>query len=149
MAKIGEKEREEYNEFLETNRVMFSKRILVGVIAFFLAINVLVFVFYINIKNNLNMEVFESVEMVNNHLMGKLVFYNSGLKTDPKDTSDLFYEVVKGDPSERYEEGDLLKFNSRFIEETCIDGQIYMVLNPDVIQFVIRKKDVKESLLKR
>lgn len=148
MARIGEKENEEYNDFSNSGRTVFSRRVLVGVLIFFLAINALVFVMYINIQNNLNMGVFDSVEMVNNHLMGKRVLYNSAIKTDPKDTSDLFYEVVKEDPSGKFKQGDLVKFNARFVEEVCIDGQVYMILNPDIIQFVIRKEDVKASLLK-
>ena len=68
MARIGEKEIEENNEFLNSDRTVFSKRVLIGVLIFFLAINVLVFVMYINFQNNLNMGVFDSVEMVNNHL---------------------------------------------------------------------------------
>ena len=148
MARIGEKEIEENNELLKSDRTVFSKRVLIGVLIFFLAINVLVFVMYINFQNNLNLGVFDSVEMVNNHLMGKRVLYNSSIKTDPKDTSDLFYEVVKEDPSGKFKEGDLVKFNSRFVEEVCIDGQVYMILNPDIIHFVIRKENVKASLLK-
>lgn len=148
MARIGEKEIEENNEFLNSDRTVFFKSVLIGVLIFFLAINVLVFVMYINFQNNLNMGVFDSVEMVNNHLMGKRVLYNSSIKTDPKDTSDLFYEVVKEDPSGKFKEGDLVKFNARFVEEVCIDGQVYMILNPDIIHFVIRKENVKASLLK-
>lgn len=87
------------------------------------------------------------VIMENGNILTRQVKYETSKKVDPKDTSDVFFEVVNG--NDKYHEGDLVKFNHRFREIQQIEGNDYVVLDASQIQFKIKQEDVKGDLLKR
>lgn len=89
----------------------------------------------------------KQVIMQNGNILTKQVKYETSKKIDPKDTSDIFFEVING--NDNFQEGDLVKFNHRFIELQQLEGQEYCVIDPSQIQFKINKEDVKADLLKR
>lgn len=93
--------------------------------------------------------ILDVIKSKNKNMLCRKVSYGSFVKRDPKDTSDVYFEVVVPDPQKDYSQGDLVRFNSRFVEEVQVDGITYCVLNPDIVQFSIDKKDVQSSLLKR
>lgn len=90
----------------------------------------------------------ELLNMDNGSVLTQKVKYETFQKTDPEDTSEIFFEVVN--PGESgYEVGDLLKYNHRFFKEQGIEGKKYCVIEKSQVDFHLKKKDVKESLLKR
>jgi len=98
-------------------------------------------------KNKNNMELARIIEMDNGTILTRQVKYVTFKKTDPEDTSDIFYEVVNGD--KKYTEGMLVKFNHRFIQPQQIEGETYCVIETSQIQFHLKKEHVKADLLKR
>jgi len=87
------------------------------------------------------------IEMQNGNILTQEVEYETSKKIDPKDTSGIFFEVVNG--NDKFQEGDLVKFNHRFRELQQIEGKEYCVIDPSQIQFKIKKEDVKADILKR
>lgn len=123
------------------------------VFAFFLGglLSLIVFVFINREKEreNKNMEnLVELLNMDNGSVLTQKVKYETFQKTDPEDTSDIFFEVVNPGES-KYEIGDLLKYNHRFFKEQGIEGKKYCIIERSQVDFHLKKKDVKESLLKR
>lgn len=90
----------------------------------------------------------ELLNMDNGSVLTQKVKYETFQKTDPEDTSDIFFEVVNPGESS-YEIGDLLKYNHRFFKEQGIEGKKYCIIEKSQVDFHLKKKDVKESLLKR
>lgn len=100
------------------------------------------------IKNK-NMEsLIELLNMDNGSVLTQKVKYTTFEKTDPEDTSDVFFEVVIPGESD-YEKGDLLKYNHRFFKEQGIEGKKYCIIEKSQVDFHLKKRHVKESLLKR
>lgn len=152
MARFGQVE-EVVDEVSSIDMYWFD-RFAVGLVLFFCLGMIGVSIFGIsdlsnNKKGEINMEILGSIEMVNKHALCREVKYGELNRHDPKDTSNIYCEVVKGDDGERFVAGDLVKFNYRFLEKVQIDGEMYLVLNPDIVQYVIRKRNVQEGLLKR
>lgn len=122
---------------------------------FFLGVVVSLIIFvFINrekereIKNK-NMEsLIELLNMDNGSVLTQKVKYTTFEKTDPEDTSDVFFEVVNPGESD-YEKGDLLKYNHRFFKEQGIEGKKYCIIEKSQVDFHLKKRHVKESLLKR
>jgi hypothetical protein len=114
-----------------------------------LVISILTIFYMSSEQESSSVVVLDVIKAKNKNMLCRKVNYNSFVKTDPKDTSDVYFEVTIPDPKGEYSQGDLVKFNYRFIEEVQVDGIVYCVLNPDNVQFVIEKKDVKNSLLRR
>lgn len=98
-------------------------------------------------KENKIMNLVELLVMDNGNILTQKVKYETSKKIDPKDTSDLFFEVVVG--NDKFKKGDLIKFPHRFFNETQIENKTYCVIDPDQIQFHLKAKDVKEDILKR
>lgn len=96
--------------------------------------------------NNRDMLV-EVIEMENNSIMTQKVKYETSKKTDPDDTSDIFFEVING--NEKYPVGTLVKFPHRYLSPVEIEGKTYYPIEMNQIQFKINLKDVKTDLLKR
>jgi hypothetical protein len=86
--------------------------------------------------------------MDNGSILTQKVKYETFQKTDPDDTSDMFFEVVNAGES-KYKNGDLIKYSHRFFNEQGIEAKKYCVIKEDQIDFHIKKENVKESLLKR
>lgn len=95
-----------------------------------------------------NMELVELLEMDNANILTQKVKYETFKKVDPDDTSDIFFEVVNPGDS-KYEKGDLIKFGHRFFKEQQVEGKKFCVIETSSIEFHLKKKHVKESLLKR
>lgn len=122
---------------------------------FFLGVVVSLIIFvFINrekereIKNK-NMEsLIELLNMDNGSVLTQKVKYTTFEKTDPEDTSDVFFEVVNPGESD-YKNGDLIKYSHRFFNEQGLEGKKYCIIKGDQIDFHLKKEHVKESLLKR
>lgn len=104
----------------------------------------------------------------NNKFMGKKVLYGEADKLDPKDKSNEYLEVVAVevkheknpyatansvlneivDAKEVLEVGDLVSINIQHQVEKRINKEFYYMATVSSIDFVIKKSDVKESLLK-
>lgn len=148
MARFGVDDRVVRKDVWVFSRI--SVLVVVGfLVLMFLVVGYRVLGFGYNNNNKFDMDILGSIEMANGHLLCSEVKYGDGNRHDPKDTSNIYFEVVKRDDSERFVEGDLVKFHYRFLEKVQVDGGMYVVLNPDIVQYVIRKRNVQESLLKR
>lgn len=100
------------------------------------------------IKNKYMENLVELLKMDNGSVLTQKVKYTTFDKTDPEDTSDVFFEVVNPGNSS-FKKGDLLKYNHRFFKEQGIEGKKYCIIEAGQVDFHLEKKDVKESLLKR
>lgn len=99
-------------------------------------------------KNKNMADLVELLNMDNGSVLTQKVKYETFKKTDPEDTSDVFFEVVNPGDS-NYSKGDLLKYNHRFFKEQGIEGKKYCIIEKSQVDFHLKQKDVKESLLKR
>lgn len=116
-------------------------------------VSLIIFVFINREKEreikNKNMEnLIELLNMDNGSVLTQKVKYTTFEKTDPEDTSDVFFEVVNPGESD-YKKGDLLKYNHRFFKEQGIEGKKYCIIEKGQVDFHLKKEHVKESLLKR
>lgn len=103
------------------------------------------------LKNNTMPEqksVVETINMRKGYILTKQVRYETYKKIDPTDTGDIYYQIVRSN-KEDLKPGDLVKFNPRFIEKVEIENEQYVILDAELIQFSIKEKDVKASLLKQ
>lgn len=98
-------------------------------------------------KNKSEMKLVKLLEMKNGYILTRMVRYKTSEKVDPKDTSDVFFEVVNG--NENFEEGDLVKFNHNFFKETSIENEVYCSMDATQVEYRLKKEYVKENLLKR
>lgn len=98
-------------------------------------------------KENKIMNLVELLVMDNGNILTQEVRYATSKKVDPKDTSDLFFEVVNG--NDDFEKGDLIKFNHRFIQEEQIENKTYCLIPANQVHFHLKAKDVKKDILKR
>ena len=93
------------------------------------------------------MNLVELLVMDNGNVLTQKVKYATSKKIDPKDTSDLFFEVVNG--NDKLEKGDLIKFNHRFIQEVQIENKTYCIIEANNIQLHIKAENVKKDILER
>jgi len=94
------------------------------------------------------MSILKIVKPDNGNIIARKVIYETYKKTDPKDTGQEFYEIVTENDAE-FPEGTLVKYNQRLIQETELEGEMFVVLLKSQIHYHIEKSDVKENLLKR
>jgi hypothetical protein len=155
MAKIFNNIRPEEPEDLPIGNNRKVSRVIDIIFKVVVALFLIIIMFFIVIKRGEKKEINKDkgimgleklIIMKNGNILTKQVKYETSKKSDPKDTSDIFFEVVNGD--EEYLDGDLVKFNHRFIQPQQIEGAEYCVLDPKQIQFKIKKEDVKRDLLK-
>lgn len=158
MAKLfGEEEEEEVIIEPKENSAKIFKGFLLGI--FINIIFLIVFLITVvlvkeekrrdsnNKNNSMSVPLIEVIKVKKGNILTQEVKYTTFKKTDPKDTSDIYFEVIIGD--EEYPKGCLIKFAHRFYQPQQIEGTIYCVIDTEQIQFNIPKEHVKESLLKR
>lgn len=91
----------------------------------------------------------EQGEVENNYLMVKMVHYKKSAKEDPDDVSHIYHEVY-GSSQEKFQPGDLVKFNHSLItQQTMVDGETFDMVDYRNIFYRIPKQNVNETLLKR
>lgn len=98
-------------------------------------------------KKNKIMNLVELLVMDNDNILTQKVKYITSQKIDPKDVSEIFFEVVSG--NENFEKGDLVKFNHRFIQEEQIENVTYCLIQANQVHFHLKSKDVKKDILKK
>lgn len=137
----------------ETEKIQNKFKSILFVFSLLVVLCLIIFVFINREKEreikNKNMEsLIELLNMDNGSVLVQKVKYTTFEKTDPEDTSDVFFEVVNPGES-KYKNGDLLKYNHRFFKEQGIEGKKYCIIEMSQVDFHLKKENVKESLLKR
>lgn len=149
MAKLFEQKKEEVVP-AKKNKPSLSDLFFISIISVSLIILIAIIVVgkkEKEYKNNKHMDLVELIEMDNGNILTKKVKYETYKKKDPQDTSEIFFEVIRG--NDKFTKGMLVKFPHRFVNETQIESETYCLIDPEQIQFHIKAAYVKESLLKR
>lgn len=137
------------NSFLKkmkkTAYVLSFLAFLVGVITIFLIFNIMS-------SKEKGMDLYKTIEqgkVENHYLMVKMVHYKKSAKEDPDDVSHIYHEVY-GSSQEKFQRGDLVKFNHSLItQQTMVDGETFDMVDYRNIFYRIPKQNVNETLLKR
>lgn len=109
------------------------------------------------------MNIVKSILALNGYLLCKKVEYGESQSMDPDSTSNVWYEVILSSkekpslmdkillikPGPSIEPGDLVRFPPRHVIEEEIGNEIFYSFSKSLVTFIIKKKDVKESLIER